>query len=104
MTEAHGLCAGEDPQEVRALVEVQSETSKDMKDAQSHLDQNVLGQLRGSSPGLDSGPPRVGLFSDAGRPCQRPASPLWRKRGTRKSGLETKTENEVRSALLARLW
>ena len=31
-------------------------------------------------------------------------SPLGRKRGTRKSGLETKTENEARSALLARLW
>ena len=31
-------------------------------------------------------------------------SPLWRKRGTRKSRLETKTENEARSALLARLW
>ena len=51
MTEAHGLCAGEEPQEVQILVEVQSETSKDMKDAQAHLDQNVLGQLRGSSPG-----------------------------------------------------
>ena len=31
-------------------------------------------------------------------------SPLWRKRGTRKSRLETKTENEASSALLARLW
>ena len=42
VTEAHGLCAGEEPQEVRTLVEVQSETSRDMKDAQAHLDQNVL--------------------------------------------------------------
>ena len=31
-------------------------------------------------------------------------SPIWRKRGTRKSRLETKTENEASSALLARLW
>ena len=48
--------------------------------------------------------PSGGLFSNAARPCQRPAHPLWRKRGTRKSRLETKTENEARSALLARLW
>ena len=32
------------------------------------------------------------------------SSPFCRKRGTRKSRLETKTENEARSALLARLW
>ena len=56
------------------------------------------------SPGLDSGDPSCGLFSDAARPCQRPAPPLWRKRGTRKSRLETKTENEASSALLAHLW
>ena len=31
-------------------------------------------------------------------------SPIWRKRGTRKSRLETKTENEAFSALLVRLW
>ena len=67
MTEAHGLCAGEEPQEVRTLVEVQSETSKDMKDAQAHLDQNVLGQLRRGSLGLDSGL-SGGLFSAAARP------------------------------------
>ena len=61
--------------------------------------------IRRSSPGLDSGDdPSCGLFSDAARPCQRPAPPLWRKRGTRKSRLETKTENEASSALLARLW
>ena len=50
------------------------------------------------------GPPRAGLFSDAARPCQAARSPLWRKRGTRKSRLETKSENEASSALLARLW
>ena len=51
--------------------------------------------------------PSGGLFSDAARPCQRPRSPHFgamRKRGTRKSGLETNTGNEARSALLARLW
>ena len=31
-------------------------------------------------------------------------TPIWRKLGTRKSGLETNPENEARSALLARLW
>ena len=45
-----------------------------------------------------------GLFSDAARPGQWPVPPLWRKRGTRKSRLETNTENEACSALLARLW
>ena len=59
------MCAGEEPQEVRTLVEVQSETSKDMKDAQAHLDQNVLGQLRRGSLGLDSGL-SGSLFSAAG--------------------------------------
>ncbi len=70
VTEAHGLCAGEEPQEVRTLVEVQSETSKDMKDAQTHLDQNVLGQLRRGSLGLDSGL-SGGLFSAAAGLGQR---------------------------------
>ena len=60
-------------------------------------------RLRRGSPGLDS-EPSGGLFSDAARPCQRPGLPLWRKRGTRKSRLETNTENEASSALLARLW
>ena len=76
MTEAHGLCAGEDPQEVRALVEVQSETSKDMKDAQSHLDQNVLGQLRGSSPGLDSRPLGWASFPTPHGPVSGPLPPF----------------------------
>ena len=56
-------------------------------------------RLRRGSPGLILDP-SGGLFSDAARPCQRPAPPLWRKRGTRKSRLETKTENEACSALL----
>ena len=67
------------------------------------LDQNVLAGYAAVALALIldiSG----GLFSDAARPCQRPAPPLWRKRGTRKSRLETKTENEASSALLARLW
>ena len=48
--------------------------------------------------------PSGGLFSDAARPLSATRSPLLRKRGTRKSRLETKTENEANSALLARLW
>ena len=68
-----------------------------------HMDQNVLAGYAAVALALileTSG----GLFSDAARPCQRPAPPLWRKRGTRKSRLETNTENEACSALLARLW
>ena len=68
-----------------------------------HLDQNVLARYATVALAsiLD---PSGGLFSDAARPCQRPAPPLWRKRGTRKSRLETNPNNEARSALLARLW
>ena len=68
-----------------------------------HLDQNVLAGYATVALAsiLD---PSGGLFSDAARPCQRPAPPLWRKRGTRKSRLETNTENEASSALRARLW
>ena len=60
-------------------------------------------RLRRGSPGLDSGPLGRPLF----RRCtalSATRSPLWRKLGTRKSGLETNPENEARSALLARLW
>ena len=32
-----------------------------------------------------------GLFSDAARPCQRPAPPLWCKRGTSK--IEIRDQN-----------
>ena len=63
----------------------------------------LLGQLRRGNLSLDSEP--------LGRPLFRRRTalsaarhPIWRKRGTRKSGLETNAENEARSALLARLW
>ena len=68
-----------------------------------HLDQNVLAGYAAVALALILGT-SGGLFSDAARPCQRPAPPLWRKRGTRKSRLETNPENEACSALLARLW
>ena len=59
--------------------------------------------LRHGSPGLDSGSLGWPLFG--GRTALPAAHfPLWRKRGTRKSRLETKTENEAFSAILARLW
>ena len=48
--------------------------------------------------------PSGGLFSDAARPCQRPAPPFCANVALRKSRLETKTEDEASSALLARLW
>ena len=67
------------------------------------LDQNVLAGYAAVALALILDP-SGGLFSDAARPCQRPAPLLWRKRGTRKSRLETNTENEASSALLARLW
>ena len=87
----------------RTLIEAESEASKDTKEAQAHLDQNLL--ARQTTVALASIlDPSGGLFSDAARPCQWPRSRLWRKRGTRKSRLETNTENEASSALLARLW
>ena len=58
--------------------------------------------LRHGSPGLDSGPLGWPLF----RRCtalSAARSPLWRKRGTPKIELETKTDNEALSALRARL-
>ena len=59
-----------------------------------HLDQNVLGLLRRDSPGLDSGPLGWPLFG--GRTARSaPVLLFWRKRGTRKSRLETKSENEA---------
>ena len=48
--------------------------------------------------------PSCGLFSGRCTALSATRSPLWRKRGTRKSRLETKTDNEASSALLARLW
>ena len=67
-----------------------------------HLDQNVLAGYATVALAsiLD---PSGGLFSDAARPGQCPFS-YWRKRGTRKSRLETNPKNEACSALLARLW
>ena len=63
----------------------------DIKEARAHLDQNVLGQLRHGSPGLDSEPLGWPLLR---RRTARSAArhPIWRKRGTRKSGLETNAE------------
>ncbi len=68
-----------------------------------HMDQNVLGQLRCGSLGLDSGSLGWPLFRRRAA-LSAARHPIWRKRGTRKSGLETNAENEARSALLARLW
>ena len=75
-----------------------------MKEVQAHLDQNVLACYALVAPasilGLSSGP-----FSAGARPPVSARSPpLWPKRVPRKSRLETKTENEASSALLARLW
>ena len=67
------------------------------------MDQNVLAGYAAVALALILDP-SGGLFSDAARPCQRPAPLLWRKRGTRKSRLETKTENEANSGRIARLW
>ena len=46
---------------------------------------------------------RRSLFHRRTAPGQHPL-PIWRKLVPRKSRLETKSENEARSALLARLW
>ena len=48
--------------------------------------------------------PSGGLFSRRPYGPVSARSPIWRKRVPRKSGLETKTENEARSALFASLW
>ena len=68
-----------------------------------HLDQNVLARYAAVVPasilGLSGGP----LFRRR-TALSAARHPIWRKRGTRKSGLETNAENEARSALLARLW
>ena len=63
----------------------------------------MLGQLRRGSPDLDFGPLRWPFFPPPHGPVSI-RSPIGRKRGTRKSGLETNTENEAHSVLLARLW
>ena len=57
----------------------------------------------GSSSDLDSGPLGWPPFRCRTAPGQHPL-PIWRKLVPRKSRLETKANNEARSALLARLW
>ena len=66
------------------------------------MDQNVLAGYAtvALASMLD---PSGGLFSDAVRPGQRLFS-YFAKRGTRKSRLETKPENDASSALPVRLW
>ena len=85
------------------LVDTKSEASEGINEAQAHLDQNVLARYATVAPASILGL-AGGLFSAAARPPVSVRSPLWRKRGTRKSRLETNTENEALSALLARLW
>ncbi len=57
----------------RTLIEAESEASKDTKEAQAHLDQNVLAGYATVALAsiLD---PSGGLFSDAARPGQCPFS------------------------------
>ena len=72
-------------------------------EVRAHLDQNLLGPLRRGSPGLDSG--SLGWLLLGGRTARStPVLLFGRKLGTRKSGVETNTENEAQSGLLARLW
>ena len=90
----------------RILVDTKSEASEaseGINEAQAHLDQNVLARYATVAPASILGL-AGGLFSAAARPPVSARSPLWRKRGTRKSRLETNTENEACSTLLARLW
>ena len=70
---------------------------------ETHLDQNVLARYATVALAsiLD---PFGGLFSAARTALSAVRSLLWRKRVPRKSRLETHTENEAPSALLARLW
>ena len=64
---------GKNRRRVRTLVEAKFETSKDIKEAQAHLDQNVLARYakvaQVSILGLSGG-----LSSAAARPGQRPFS------------------------------
>ena len=59
----------------RTLIEAQFERSKDIKDVQANMEQNVLAGYAtvalASILGLSGG-----LFSDAARPGQRPAPPF----------------------------
>ena len=67
------------------------------------LDQNVLAGYAAVALALILDP-SGGLFSDAVRGPVSACSPTLRKRGTRKSRLETKPENDASSALPVRLW
>ena len=62
-----------------------------IKEAQAHLDQNVLGQLRRGSPGTSILSLAGGVFSATAWPGQRPL-PYLAQLGTRKSRLETNTK------------
>ena len=96
-----GGCA--DPlKHCRTLIEAESEASKDTKEAQAHLDQNVLAGYAtvALASMLD---PSGGLFPIPYGPVSA-CSPTLRKRGTRKSRLETKPENDASSTLPVRLW
>ena len=67
-----GGCA--DPlKHCRTLIEAESEASKDTKEAQAHLDQNVLARYAAVARVSILGP-SGGLFSAAARPGQRPFS------------------------------
>ena len=77
----------------RILVDTKSEASEaseGINEAQAHLDQNVLARYATVAPASILGL-AGGLFSAAARPPVSARSPLWRKRGTRKSRLETNT-------------
>ena len=67
-----------------------------------HLDQNLLAGYAAVVLALILDP-RAASFPTLHGPVSSPLPPLA-QRGTRKSRLETKTENEANSALLARLW
>ena len=55
----------------RTLIEAESEASKDTKEAQAYLDQNVLARYAAVAEVSI-----LGLSSAVGRPCQRPFFPL----------------------------
>ena len=103
LTSAHGRCSGEELQEVSADLRPNPRQSKEINEAQSHLDQNVLDRYAAVAQGPRFWAYRVASFPLPHGPVNA-CNPIWRKRGTRKSGLETNTENKARSALLARLW
>ena len=68
------------------------------------MDQNVLAGYAAVALALILDSSGGASFPTLHGPVSDPLPPPWRKRGNRKSRLETKTENEASSALLARLW